>query len=167
MLFRRRSPLTTSQSTALARVLHAPTFELVPLQNALEQAAFLSAGATVSGTASPAKGIEATVALCEQLQALGFRRTPPLGPDASRPRPSRRADRVAGGGRRGPGVHRGWRRQGAGRLSGRPLVAARDGRDRPSVVRDRDPVLPTGPLVHRRRAAARGAPRQGRVRELT
>ena len=50
----------------------------MPLKNALEQAAFLPAGATVSVTASPAKGIEATVALCEQLQALGFRAVPHL-----------------------------------------------------------------------------------------
>lgn len=78
MLFRRRSSLTRAQSAALASVLHAPTFELVPLKNALEQAAFLPAGATVSVTASPAKGIEATVALCEQLQALGFRAVPHL-----------------------------------------------------------------------------------------
>ena len=78
MLFRRRSALTGSQSAALARVLHAPTFELVPLKNALEQAAFLPEGATVSVTASPAKGIEATVALCEQLQDLGFRAVPHL-----------------------------------------------------------------------------------------
>jgi methylenetetrahydrofolate reductase (NADPH) len=78
VLFRRRSALTRSQSTALAHVLRAPTFELVPLKNALEQAAFLPAGATVSVTASPAKGIEATVALCEQLQALGFRAVPHL-----------------------------------------------------------------------------------------
>jgi methylenetetrahydrofolate reductase (NADPH) len=78
VLFRRRSSLTLTQSAALARVLRAPTFELVPLKNALEQAAFLPAGATVSVTASPAKGIEATVALCEQLQALGFRAVPHL-----------------------------------------------------------------------------------------
>ncbi len=78
MLFRRRSSLTRAQSAALASVLHAPTFELVPLKNAPEQAAFLPAGATVSVTASPAKGIEATVALCEQLQALGFRAVPHL-----------------------------------------------------------------------------------------
>ena len=39
---------------------------------------FLPAGATVSVTASPAKGIEATVALCEQLQARGFRAVPHL-----------------------------------------------------------------------------------------
>ncbi len=78
MLFRRRSSLTLAQSAALGRVLQAPTFELVPLKNALEQAAFLPAGATVSVTASPAKGIEATVALCEQLQGLGFRAVPHL-----------------------------------------------------------------------------------------
>jgi methylenetetrahydrofolate reductase (NADPH) len=78
VLFRRRSSLTLAQSAALAGVLRAPTFELVPLKNALEQAAFLPAGATVSVTASPAKGIEATVALCEELQALGFRAVPHL-----------------------------------------------------------------------------------------
>ena len=78
MLFRRRSQLTASQSAALAEVLRAPTFELVPLKNALDQAAFLPPGATVSVTASPAKGIESTVALCEQLQALGFRAVPHL-----------------------------------------------------------------------------------------
>ena len=76
MLFRRRSSLTPPQSAALADVLCAPTFELVPLKNALDQAAFLPAGATVSVTASPAKGIEATISLCEQLQALGFRAVP-------------------------------------------------------------------------------------------
>jgi methylenetetrahydrofolate reductase (NADH) len=60
----------------MARVLQAPTFELIPLKNALDQAAHLPAGATVSVTASPAKGIEATIALCEQLQAHGFRAVP-------------------------------------------------------------------------------------------
>ena len=78
MLFRRRSALTGSQSAALAHVLRAPTFELVPLKNALDQAAFLPAGVTVSVTASPAKGIEATIALCEQLQGRGFRAVPHL-----------------------------------------------------------------------------------------
>jgi methylenetetrahydrofolate reductase (NADH) len=42
----------------------------------MDQAALLPAGATVSVTASPAKGIEATIALCEQLQAHGFRAVP-------------------------------------------------------------------------------------------
>ena len=76
MLFRRRRSLSAPQAAALARVLQAPTFELIPLKNALDQAALLPGGATVSVTASPAKGIEATVGLCEQLQAHGFRAVP-------------------------------------------------------------------------------------------
>ena len=76
MLFRRRQSLTEAQAAALASVLRAPTFELIPLRNSLDQAARLPAGATVSVTASPAKGIEATIALCAQLQALGFRAVP-------------------------------------------------------------------------------------------
>jgi methylenetetrahydrofolate reductase (NADPH) len=78
VLFRRRSRVSGAGADALARVLAAPTFELIPLKNALDQAAFLPAGATVSVTASPAKGIDATVALCEQLQAGGFRAVPHL-----------------------------------------------------------------------------------------
>lgn len=78
MLFRRRSRIPASGRAAVAHVLASPTFELVPLRNALDQAAFLPPGATVSVTASPAKGIEATVALCEQLQAAGFRAVPHL-----------------------------------------------------------------------------------------
>jgi methylenetetrahydrofolate reductase (NADPH) len=78
MLFRRTSSISPVAREALARVLRAPTFELIPLKNAMTQAAFLPAGATVSVTASPAKGIEATVALCERLQAAGFRAVPHL-----------------------------------------------------------------------------------------
>jgi methylenetetrahydrofolate reductase (NADPH) len=76
VLFRRRSSVSPTRAAALTGVLRAPTFELVPLKNALDQAAFLPAGSTVSITASPAKGIEATVALSEQLQARGFRAVP-------------------------------------------------------------------------------------------
>jgi methylenetetrahydrofolate reductase (NADPH) len=78
MLFRRRASLAPPAREALASLLRAPTFELVPLKNALDQAGFLPAGVTVSVTASPAKGIEATIALCEQLQARGFRAVPHL-----------------------------------------------------------------------------------------
>ena len=78
MLFRRRASLAPPARDALARLLRSPTYELVPLKNALDQAAYLPAGATVSVTASPAKGIEATVALCEQLQGRGFRAVPHL-----------------------------------------------------------------------------------------
>jgi methylenetetrahydrofolate reductase (NADPH) len=78
VLFRRRQTLAPPAREALARVLAHPTFELVPLKNAVDQAAFLPPGATVSVTSLPAKGIEATVALCEQLQAGGFRAVPHL-----------------------------------------------------------------------------------------
>jgi methylenetetrahydrofolate reductase (NADPH) len=63
VLFRRRRALSDPQAAALLRVLRAPTFELIPLKNAMDEAALLPAGATVSVTASPAKGIEATIAL--------------------------------------------------------------------------------------------------------
>ena len=76
MLFRRRRSLSDAQAAALARILRAPTFELIPLKNAIDKAAALPAGSTVSVTTSPAKGIEATVALSEQLQAHGFRAVP-------------------------------------------------------------------------------------------
>jgi methylenetetrahydrofolate reductase (NADPH) len=78
MLFRRRSRVSAAGREALARVLASPTFELVPLKNALDQAGNLPAGATVSVTVSPAKGLEATVALSEQLQSAGFRAVPHL-----------------------------------------------------------------------------------------
>jgi methylenetetrahydrofolate reductase (NADPH) len=78
VLFRRRTTLSAPAGEALAALLLAPTFELVPLKHAIDQARFLPTGSTVSVTASPAKGIEATVALCEELQAAGFRAVPHL-----------------------------------------------------------------------------------------
>jgi methylenetetrahydrofolate reductase (NADH) len=78
VLFRRRQTLAPPAREALARILGHPTFELVPLKNAIDQAAFLPPRATVTVTSSPAKGIEATVALCERLQAGGFRAVPHL-----------------------------------------------------------------------------------------
>ena len=78
MLFRRRSRVSATGSEALARVLASPTFELVPLKNAMDHAGHLPAGAKVTVTASPAKGLEATVALSEQLQDAGFHAVPHL-----------------------------------------------------------------------------------------
>jgi len=72
VLFRRRRSLAASHAAALGRVLQAPTFELIPIRNAMDQAALLPAGSTVSVTASPAKGIEATVKLCAELQLTGL-----------------------------------------------------------------------------------------------
>jgi methylenetetrahydrofolate reductase (NADPH) len=76
VLFRRHTHLAAPATEALAAVLEAPTFELVPLRHAIDQAAYLPPGVDVSVTASPAKGIEATIALAEQLQAAGFRAVP-------------------------------------------------------------------------------------------
>lgn len=76
MLFRRRHGMSPSARAALSRLVAAPTFELIPLKGAIDLAASLPPGARVSVTASPIKGIEATIALCEQLQAVGFRAVP-------------------------------------------------------------------------------------------
>ena len=79
MLFRRRAALTADARVALAAALQAPTFELVPLRGAFERAAAaLPAGATVAITASPAKGLDATLDLAERLRAAGFRPVPHL-----------------------------------------------------------------------------------------
>jgi methylenetetrahydrofolate reductase (NADPH) len=63
---------------ALGRLIGAPKFELMPLKNVGEQLAFLPPGATVTVTASPAQGIEATVELAEHLQRSGFQAVPHL-----------------------------------------------------------------------------------------
>ena len=78
MLFRRHARLSPSARDAMAGLLRSPTFELIPLKNALDQAALLPSGATVSVTASPTKGLEATVALAVQLRADGFKVVPHL-----------------------------------------------------------------------------------------
>ena len=70
--------VTTAATAALARVLEDPTFELIPLKNVAEQAAHVPRGRTVSVTASPAKGIEATVELAVELEGAGLRAIPHL-----------------------------------------------------------------------------------------
>lgn len=70
--------LSATESAALQRALADPTFEIIPLKNAREQAGALPMGATVSVTASPGKGIEATVELASELEAAGLRAIPHL-----------------------------------------------------------------------------------------
>jgi methylenetetrahydrofolate reductase (NADPH) len=77
-LLRRRAAVDGAGREALDRVLADPTFELIPLKNAGDEAAKLPAGATVSVTASPAKGIEATAELAAELQAGGLHAIPHL-----------------------------------------------------------------------------------------
>jgi methylenetetrahydrofolate reductase (NADPH) len=77
-LLGRRGTLAADATAALARVVADPTFELIPLKNVRDQAAALPRGATVSVTASPAKGIEATVELAIELEGAGLRAIPHL-----------------------------------------------------------------------------------------
>ena len=70
--------LSTAVAPALERVLADPTFEIIPLKNARDQAAALPRGATVSVTASPGKGIEATVELAVELERAGLHAIPHL-----------------------------------------------------------------------------------------
>ena len=74
----RRRGLDAPARVALAAALADPIFELLPLKNLPDQIPFLPAGARVSVTASPAKGIDATVDWAARLQADGFRAIPHL-----------------------------------------------------------------------------------------
>ena len=77
-LVRRGSRLDPDRRAALARVLEDPTFELIPLTNVRDRAAALPRGAEVSVTASPGKGIEATIELAIELEGTGLRAIPHL-----------------------------------------------------------------------------------------
>jgi methylenetetrahydrofolate reductase (NADPH) len=77
-LLRRRSRPGGEGQLALRTVLADPTFELLPLKNAPDQEPALPRGARVSVTASPAKGLEATVSLSVRLEGAGFRVVPHL-----------------------------------------------------------------------------------------
>ncbi len=74
----RISALDPRARQAVRDLLASPDFELIPLNNLDTQAGFLPAAATVSVTASPAKGIEATVGAGERLAARGFTVVPHL-----------------------------------------------------------------------------------------
>ena len=73
-----RRGLDSTAQAALQAALTDPIFELLPLKNLPDQVPHLPAGARVSVTASPTKGIEATVDWAAQLQADGFRAIPHL-----------------------------------------------------------------------------------------
>lgn len=64
--------LSSAQIDAIRDVLEAPKYELIPLKNVHEQAEHLPDAATVSVTASPAKGMMATIDLALDLQQRGF-----------------------------------------------------------------------------------------------
>jgi methylenetetrahydrofolate reductase (NADPH) len=75
---RPRGAASAARRAAVERVLEDPTWELIPLKNARAEAAALPPGSTVSVTASPAKGLEATVELALELQRAGHHVIPHL-----------------------------------------------------------------------------------------
>lgn len=77
-LLGRRGGLDADQRAALRQALEDPIFEVLPLKNLDDQVPHLPAGATVSVTASPAKGIDTTLDWAVRLQADGFRAIPHL-----------------------------------------------------------------------------------------
>jgi methylenetetrahydrofolate reductase (NADPH) len=60
------------------QLLAESSFELIPMKSTLEKAAALPAGCNVSVTASPAKGVDATLDLTIELSERGFRAVPHL-----------------------------------------------------------------------------------------
>jgi methylenetetrahydrofolate reductase (NADPH) len=77
-LLGRRRGLDADSRAGLAAALEDPIFELLPLKNLPDQVPHLPAGARVSVTASPAKGIDATLDWAVRLRADGFRAIPHL-----------------------------------------------------------------------------------------
>lgn len=78
--------LTDQEIAAIRRNLESPKYELIPLKNVMEQSGFLPEGATVSVTASPSKGMEATIDLTLELQKRGFEVIPHLSARLTRDR---------------------------------------------------------------------------------
>ncbi len=64
--------LTPNQIAAVRKVVENLKYELIPLSNVIDQAAYLPEGATVSVTASPNKGMQATIDLALELQQMGL-----------------------------------------------------------------------------------------------
>jgi len=63
---------------AVRRALLHPKYELIPLKNVLDQTRFLPDGAVVTVTASPQKGMMATIDLAIELKSRGFEAIPHL-----------------------------------------------------------------------------------------
>ena len=70
--------ITAEVAGVLRDLVSTAKFELIPLSNAFDRAASLPPGATVTVTASPSHGIEATFDLAEDVAALGHDVTPHL-----------------------------------------------------------------------------------------
>lgn len=67
-----------STRSAIADLLRNVRYEIIPLKNAVAQAGHLPRGAVITVTASPNKGMEATMDLAAELAESGFDVTPHL-----------------------------------------------------------------------------------------
>jgi methylenetetrahydrofolate reductase (NADPH) len=68
--------LQERSATDVIDALRWPRYELIPVEDVLDQAAALPPGATVTLTSSPGRGIEPTIAAAEQLSRRGFNAVP-------------------------------------------------------------------------------------------
>ena len=75
-LLGRRPGVDPVGSAALASLLARPMLEVLPFKGVRSQILSLSPGTQISVTASPAKGLDATVELAAELQAAGFAAVP-------------------------------------------------------------------------------------------
>jgi methylenetetrahydrofolate reductase (NADPH) len=71
-----RRGLEPASRPALAALLRAPTFEVLPLASTLDLVEHLPEGGTVSVAASPRRGLEATLDVAARLETAGFRAVP-------------------------------------------------------------------------------------------
>lgn len=78
--------LEPDQIDAIRRTLQNPKYELIPLKNVMEQSEYLPRGAVVSVTASPQKGMMATIDLTLELKDRGFDAIPHISARLTRDR---------------------------------------------------------------------------------
>ena len=114
--FMRNKPSARTSTLALARVLEQARYEVLPTATTEEKVlTHLPRDRVVTITASPSKGLEATIDLAERLAGHGLhRRAAPGRPDDHRPHGARRALRTADRQGDQPGLRAG-RGRGAGR----------------------------------------------------
>lgn len=70
--------MTTGPMDAVRDLWQKPEFEVLPFESAIEQVEHLPEGATITVTASPAKGIEPTLRYAAELARRGFEVVPHL-----------------------------------------------------------------------------------------
>jgi len=70
--------LCQESQLSIKNMLQSARFEVIPMKGVVEEAVTLPAGSVVTVTASPRKGIEATLTLSEELAVRGFRVVPHL-----------------------------------------------------------------------------------------